>query len=236
MLESIGGQVSDRKLRLFAVACCRRVWRHLSPESSRHLAPLERLADDPGPVPLRPHGFAVEGALIDVESVRDPLDFFGSQREYASSAVVGARFFPLDVRVGQAIAYAAAKAVAAADEARARHPHILPEAFRCPERDTESAAQATLLRDMVGSPSTRGRGGVDPACLVWSGGIARRLAEETYEQRALPEGTLDPLRLGLLADALEDAGCEQAGLLRHLRSSGPHVRGCWAVDLVLGKE
>jgi hypothetical protein len=39
----------------------------------------------------------------------------------------------------------------------------------------------------------------------------------------------------LLADALEDAGCTDAELLVHLRSPGPHVRGCWGLDLVLGK-
>jgi hypothetical protein len=43
-------------------------------------------------------------------------------------------------------------------------------------------------------------------------------------------------RGALLADALEDAGCTDAELLGHLRSPGPHVRGCWAVDLVLGKS
>ena len=45
-----------------------------------------------------------------------------------------------------------------------------------------------------------------------------------------------PARLSLLADALEDAGCANADLLGHLRGEGPHVRGCWAVDLVLWKE
>jgi hypothetical protein len=43
-------------------------------------------------------------------------------------------------------------------------------------------------------------------------------------------------RLPLLADALEDAGCTDDELLGHLRAPGPHVRGCWAVDLVLGKS
>jgi hypothetical protein len=42
--------------------------------------------------------------------------------------------------------------------------------------------------------------------------------------------------LALLADALEDAGCIDADLLGHLREPGPHVLGCWAVDLVLGKS
>ena len=54
--------------------------------------------------------------------------------------------------------------------------------------------------------------------------------------RQLPEGTLDPARLAVLADALEDAGCSDADLLSHLRSPGPHVRGCRALGLVLGRE
>jgi hypothetical protein len=43
-------------------------------------------------------------------------------------------------------------------------------------------------------------------------------------------------QLPILADALQDAGCHDAGLLEHLTSPGPHVRGCWAVDLILGQE
>jgi hypothetical protein len=40
----------------------------------------------------------------------------------------------------------------------------------------------------------------------------------------------------ILADALEDAGCDNADILQHCRGAGEHVRGCWVVDLVLGKE
>jgi hypothetical protein len=61
------------------------------------------------------------------------------------------------------------------------------------------------------------------------------LASVAYEDRALPSGELDPARLSVLADALEDAGCTDPDLLGHLRSAGPHVRGCWVVDLILGK-
>jgi hypothetical protein len=43
-------------------------------------------------------------------------------------------------------------------------------------------------------------------------------------------------RLPILADALEDAGCDNGDILSHCRSPGPHVRGCWAVDLILGKQ
>jgi hypothetical protein len=42
--------------------------------------------------------------------------------------------------------------------------------------------------------------------------------------------------LGILADALEDAGCDHAGILTHLRSPGPHAPGCWALDLLLDRE
>ena len=55
------------------------------------------------------------------------------------------------------------------------------------------------------------------------------LARAVYEDRAFA-------RLPLLGDALMDAGCADDHLLAHCRRGGPHVRGCWAVDLVLGKE
>jgi hypothetical protein len=77
---------------------------------------------------------------------------------------------------------------------------------------------------------------VAPSWLVWNGGTVRQLAEEAYQDRELPEGTLNPARLALLADALEDAGCSDAEVPGHLRGPGPHVRGCWALDLVLGKK
>lgn len=54
------------------------------------------------------------------------------------------------------------------------------------------------------------------------------VADSIYTDRAFD-------RLPILADALQDAGCEAAELLAHCHGSGPHARGCWAVDLVLGK-
>jgi hypothetical protein len=56
------------------------------------------------------------------------------------------------------------------------------------------------------------------------------LATAASDNRILPAGTLEPARLAVLADALEEAGCDNADILNHLRNSGPHVRGCWAVD------
>jgi hypothetical protein len=60
------------------------------------------------------------------------------------------------------------------------------------------------------------------------------LAQAAYEER-LQDGTLDPVRLAILADALEEVGAD-ADLLVHLRSTPIHYPRCWALNLILGKE
>ena len=94
---------------------------------------------------------------------------------------------------------------------------------------------ALLLRDIFGNPF-RPPPPLPPAVLARNDGTVRRLAEGIYGERRMPEGTLDPARLGVLADALEEAGCDNADTLAHCRQPGPHVRGCWVMDLLLGKE
>jgi len=81
----------------------------------------------------------------------------------------------------------------------------------------------------------------NPFCPVainqtWLTPTVLSLAQAAYDNRNLPSGTLDNARLAVLADALEDAGCSQEEVLNHCRQPGPHVRGCWVVDLLLGKE
>ena len=70
----------------------------------------------------------------------------------------------------------------------------------------------------------------------WRTPIVLTLGQQLYEERELPSGHLDNARLAVLADALEDAGCTEASILEHCRRGGEHVRGCWVVDLVLGKN
>jgi hypothetical protein len=73
----------------------------------------------------------------------------------------------------------------------------------------------------------------DPAACPPPNALVLQLARTAYEERILPEGSLDPARLVVLADALKESGCTDHRLLDHLRGPGPHVRGCWAVDRVL---
>jgi len=70
---------------------------------------------------------------------------------------------------------------------------------------------------------------VNPDWLAWNGRMIPKLALSVYE-----EGAFD--RLPVVADALQDAGCDNGEILTHLRGPGPHVRGCWCLDLLLGKE
>ncbi len=85
-----------------------------------------------------------------------------------------------------------------------------------------------LLRDVLGNPfrPTRFK-------RAWASNIVAGLAQAAYDKRQLPSGELDPHRLAVLADALEEAGAP-GELVSHLREPGPHVRGCFAVDLCLG--
>ncbi|MGE3806574.1 MAG: hypothetical protein AB7K24_18055 [Gemmataceae bacterium] len=97
----------------------------------------------------------------------------------------------------------------------------------------ERAAQCDLLRDIVPFKPVR----IDSALLEWRDRTVVKLAQAAYEQRErTTQHNLDLKHLAILADALEEAGCTNEDVLAHLRGPGPHVRGCWSVDLLLGKE
>jgi hypothetical protein len=112
--------------------------------------------------------------------------------------------------------------------------HPAEFAGRMAALQAERSRQAALLRCMAGNPF-RPPPALDPSVLTWHGGTVVRLADAAYHERNLPDGTLDTTRLAVLADALEEAGCTDASLLLHLRSPGPHVRGCVAIDALLAK-
>jgi hypothetical protein len=89
---------------------------------------------------------------------------------------------------------------------------------------TGKATLAALLREVVGTPFHLPV--FDP---TWRAGTVVVIARQMYETREFSA-------MPILADALQDAGCDSAEILDHCRAPGPHVRGCWCVDLVLGKE
>ena len=87
-------------------------------------------------------------------------------------------------------------------------------------------ALADLIRDIFGNPFRPVT--IDPGWLTWNHATVPAIARHVYDDRAFHD-------LPILADALEDAGCTNGDLLAHCRGPGPHVRGCWAVELLLGK-
>jgi hypothetical protein len=218
MLESLRDRAGERELRLFACACCRRVWR-LVPEGAGTAAIrfAERCADGlVGRRELSAAQLAAErayhhrygGAAWDAAGAAGRFAFLACLHAVRSPADTGA------AREAAECARAARRAQAEGGESAGE------EAARL-----EALAQAALLRDIIGQPLA-----VPPVPPE-----VRALATAAAEERRLPSGELEPSRLAALADALQAAGCAEM-LVEHLRSPGPHVRGCAALDAVLGKR
>jgi hypothetical protein len=119
------------------------------------------------------------------------------------------------------------------------HPEVATAARRAMEESWNAAyapgegeKRANLLREVIPRPLVR----QSSRLTVLPTPTVRGLATACYEERELPSGHLDPARLAVLADALEETGYADSAILGHLRGPGPHVRGCWALDLVLSKE
>jgi hypothetical protein len=224
MLEFLraSGKPSDRRARLFAVACCRRIWSLLGDERSRRAVEVaEDFAE--GNVTRRELTDARQPALhaLRMAQLHSVADL---EVNATGAAARAALFSPLIPPIDVAWHTQRFCEVAAAGSGE----HM--EACR-----RERAVQAILLRCVTGSPF-RTSLTIHPAWLTWNGALVPRLAEAAYNERQLPAGTLDVARLAVLADALEESGCDDAGLLEHLRSAGPHWRGCWALDALLGKS
>ena len=108
---------------------------------------------------------------------------------------------------------------------------VLRTTFSVPCGEENSVHYFHVLRDIFGNPFR-------PVTFnaAWRTSTVTNLAQAIYDDRLLPSGLFDNQRLGVLADALEEAGCDNADILGHLRGGGEHVRGCHVIDLILGKE
>jgi hypothetical protein len=221
---------STRKARLFSVACCRRVWHLLDSPADRRAVEVaeevaekkQRLAD------LRVSHEATSIADLGPNPGRLALGLgWGYVSSWEWDFCYGLWVSPQGRRVCRVARWASTPTPWGSPDATANDARVLLS-FRTglDAAKAEEQAQCGLLRDIVGPaicPASQG------AWLCNSGGTVRRLAEAIYEER-----TFD--HLPILADALEEASYSDEALLGHLRGPGPHVRGCWAVDLILGKE
>jgi hypothetical protein len=208
-LANLEPQPSRRKTRLCTVAFCRAIWHLMKDDRCRHAVEVaERLADDPA-------------ADADLKAAIKALP--SKRRDYSALYKTA----PID----------AARSCASRKErfllAAMQQVHALTVlALENGSHDPETASpqvrrHAAMIRDIFANPFR-------PVTL----NAAQRtptvvsLARAAYDERQLPSGQLDPHRLAVLADALEDAGAD-LDILRHLREPGPHFRGCWPVDLAL---
>jgi hypothetical protein len=214
MLADLNGRASERKLRLFACFCYRRFHEYLnSDEDSDGL-------------------FAVDLAEAYADGLATPADLAEVREEivaglwdHCSSAVVRHQIAELATAVPLGDVTPAANAFIFWVESNVSSEEVEGEVR------PEHAAMCEVLRDLIGNPFRPVS--LDPA---WQTSTVVALAHAVYDNRALPVGTLDHARLDILADALEEVGCTDQSILEHLRGPGPHVRGCWPVDLVLANE
>ena len=208
MLEFLRGKVSGRRLRLFAVACCRRTWDLLNDERYRKAVETsERFAD----------GVATRQELRDAHAFIDAICALAADGHFDDVVVYYCLTAVCDATAEQPD-FASSCCWNA-------HQAIYRQAEdRSGVAEAESGRQCDFLHDIFGNPFRPVT--VEPR---WRTPGLVALARTIYEGR-----TFD--RMPVLADALEEAGCSDTDILAHCREPGEHVRGCWVLDRLLGRE
>jgi hypothetical protein len=199
-----------RKFRLLSCACGRLVWHHFQDEMHRELLELaERVAEDAATME------ELQAAYREMRKVKEAQR---GLRGIVGELVRGATEKQASRGVRRAMSMASyLMAVDALPESRT------PEQLNA-QAEIEELTLCDLLRDAFGNPFR-------PAAFDarWRTPAVLSLAQAIYGGRSFAD-------LPILADALIDAGCDSEDLLAHCRADGPHARGCWALDLVLGRN
>jgi hypothetical protein len=225
---------SQRKLRLFSVACCRRVsqW-FIDPCQEAAVDVMERYAEGISSAEELETASALAAAIparVDALFMENREDMDADALNASGlTAEAVAEVSGLEGAVDEgewtychSLHGAIAKVVEAAGFGAVADDPLNGRSL--PAQASERRVLADFLRCIVGNPIRPVA--ADPR---WLTSDVVAVARVIYDQRAFD-------RLPILADALQDAGCDHADLLAHCRGPGPHARGCWAVDLVLGKS
>jgi hypothetical protein len=237
------GELTQRQATLFACFCCRHIWDLLTNERSRSAVEIaEAFAEG------QASESEVEGAYAKLHRVREE----DSRRKRpvgsphtaemaalrASMTVIYCTLGPsrvqtppnhlaLNVVLNACIASAWSIVLGPEEQLAedAESTTLLPS--RRAAYDATRAVLLTAFRDIVRNPF-RPKPDLEPAIVCWNAGTVPTLAKVIYDQRRFSD-------LPILADALEEGGCDLAEVLNHCRQPGDHVRGCWVLDLILGR-
>lgn len=240
---------SDRKLRLLAVACCRRHWYLLDEAHCRKLVEVGEHFEgkfNPTGLPLDACQRALELVEVAADSPVDPKALTAASEaadlfhfpasDYA--ACYGDEWGPFDTELmasgnaAYAVYYACNQSIDFSSVSGVSWQMAYAASYLKEPRDgtergadpVEYAAQAGLIREVFGNPFRPVA--IDPN---WLTSTVVALAEGIYADRAFD-------RMPILADALQDAGCANDDILHHCRdNSQVHVRGCWVIDLLTGR-
>jgi hypothetical protein len=219
---------SDRKLRLFACACYYRI-RHRIPDVRAHSAVevAEQVADglllvdelQKAEAQVREHLDAMEVRWMSSQGAED-VALFSTHEALRLALAISAK------EAQKAAYYAASGACLATGVIATDGVHSYSKLSAA--LAAEGKVQIDLLRCIVGPLPFR------PVCLApslleWNDGTPVKMAQAIYDERAFDH-------LPVLADVLEEAGYTNPDILEHCRSGGEHVRGCWVIDLLLGKK
>lgn len=231
-LKYLGSGITERKFRLFGAACCRRIWTLLDNDATRRVVEIaEQVADGKAPADLL--GAVWSEAYRDLVSDEDAdaayhLGWGGlisNKRIFGHNPNIGLWFYAYGLAVSAADALARSKSgmscledmsFESGNERASWLVDLCKEVYR-----EENGHQVRIIRCIFGNPFHPVS--LDRTTLTHT---VVSLAHAVYDEVAFD-------RLPILADALEDAGCHDAAILEHCRGPGPHVRGCWVLDLLL---
>lgn len=236
MLICLGERGSSRKRRLFACACVRRIWSLLRDERFRQVVKAaERFADERLSAKELEKARRIARRLrekCEARELRQPTWMTLAARAAAQAVEAllpedePILLRPRDIREPPDVVSATRMARCAARAAQALRARDAP-AVREPIRRVSALDAVELIREIFGNPFRPVT--LDPSWLDWKNGRVRKMAQIIYRKRCFRN-------LPVLAEALEMAGCCDAEILTHCRTPVEHVRGCWVVDLLLGKQ